>query len=110
TKKYGHGLTGALYAKSLAERPGNQQARDEIVRIVDDELAEGDAVANADIAAKTKNVVVLVSMGFGWDNKIDEHTVSYVKDFLETVRALGAEVDVMDRDPFGSLEGNTALL
>lgn len=110
TARYGHGFVGAVYQKSVFAEPKNAWAFDVLERDMSRTVALGDAAARQEMQAKSKNLVVMVSMGLGWDETVDEHTVGYVKDFIETVKSIGVEVDVLERQTFGTVEENTTIL
>ncbi len=110
TARFGHGFTGEVYARSITSQPQNQGAHAFLERSMRAQLAVDEAVANAAMQRIGKGVVVLVSMGYGWDETVDEDTVGYVKDFIQTVQALGADVEVMERNTYGGLAENAALL
>ncbi|HEY4221647.1 MAG TPA: sterol desaturase family protein, partial [Myxococcota bacterium] len=109
TQRYGHGFAASVYAAWLQAQPDNQRARRELERLVDGVLAQSDDSAVLELKKRAPNVVVLVSMGFGWDPDVDENTKDYVKAFLESVRTLGIPVDVLHHATWGGLEENAAV-
>ena len=110
TARYGHGFVGEIYAAHLESRRENQAARAELDRIFQRDLAAGESASFAALQQESAGVVMLVSMGLGWDREITKSTKDYVRDFLETVQALGIETHVLDRKSMGTMDENIPLL
>jgi hypothetical protein len=110
TDRYGHGFVGSVYQKTVFAERKNAWAFEVLERDMARTVALGEAAALQEMQAKSQNLVVMVSMGAGWSHIVDEHTVPYVKDFIETVKSIGVEVDVLERDTFGDVEENAVHL
>ncbi len=109
TERYGHGFAGAVYARAVHNEANNAWAFARLEEDMTRMLGAGEAQALQEMKARD-NVVVLVSMGLGWDETVDEHTVGYVKAFVETVQSIGVPVEVLERNTWGGLAENAALL
>jgi hypothetical protein len=110
TDRYGHGFVGAVYQRTVFAEPKNAWAFQVLERDMARTVALGEAAALQEMKAKSPNLVVMVSMGAGWGHVVDEHTVPYVRDFITTVKSIGVDVDVLERDIFGDVEENAARL
>lgn len=105
TQRFGHGFAGEIYSEWLLKQPKNAQARMAIKKSIQEFLARGDASARNDIQSQSRNKILVVSMGLGWDESPNQPF--YVKDFLKQIKQAGIETVILRRNSMGTIPDNS---
>lgn len=101
TPKYGPVFSAMVFKELVERKPRNKEFRQYVLS----ELNKPES-QETPFAEYRKDVKLVVSFGLGWSHTFGLGAPVYIRDFLSDIESLGLDVVYLDKNPFGTIEGN----
>lgn len=98
---------GQIFAANVFKAHVEQQARNRnYLQRVLETMRRGGTGSERPLAHLKGQIKLVVSLGLGWEERYGISAPWYLEQTLEDMKALGLDVHILKRDPFGALDEN----
>lgn len=99
TPRFGPIFATEVFKELVEKEPENKEFRNFVLKDLRKER-------EFDFSPWKKDIKLVVSFGLGWKADYGKAAPYYIKDFLADIEVMGFEVVYLEKNPFGSINGN----
>lgn len=101
--KYGQIFSAKVFKAFIEKNPKNLEFRKSVL----DNFSQRSVINFSSLKDK---VSIVVSFGLGWEEKYEQATPIYIREFLQDIKSLGLHVRFLKKNPGGSIRSNAEMI